>query len=212
MNNLKLTVYHPSLDLISDRTFRFLLKKLSSLSREIQTAEVLYLINQSDLSASEKQSLRDRVQPPLEHIPAYYIENVRIGSIEVAVALTAVGIWLLQTTIGKSVEEAWKKTRMHEYIIQYLSSDKRRNVIQENVDSVVGNWPVDRFLVERIEKEIDSDGDISVKVFLRTPEELEKVLEKQKVDVEFVVNQGKKKILEIEKASKGPRKRKRRDK
>jgi hypothetical protein len=156
--------------------------------------------------------LRDRVQPPLEHIPAYYIENVRIGSIEVAVALTAVGIWLLQTTIGKSVEEAWKKTRMHEYIIQYLSSDKRRNVIQENVDSVVGNWPVDRFLVERIEKEIDSDGDISVKVFLRTPEELEKVLEKQKVDVEFVVNQGKKKILEIEKASKGPRKRKRRDK
>jgi hypothetical protein len=124
MNNIRIIVYHPNLDLLSDRTLRQLLKKLSSLGREIQTQEVLTLVNDSSLSWPEKQSIRDRITPQLSHISAYYVEELYKDSLEVTLTFTAAALWLLQNTIGESVKEAWKKTEWHEMIVDYLSSDR----------------------------------------------------------------------------------------
>ncbi|EGS7961791.1 hypothetical protein I4S89_003666, partial [Vibrio cholerae] len=71
MKNIKFKIYHPTLDLVSDRTLRSILKKFSTLLREIQYQEVFFLINHSNITKSEKQSLQDRLKGPLNHIDAY---------------------------------------------------------------------------------------------------------------------------------------------
>lgn len=199
MNDLKLVIYHPSLDLISDRTIRFLLKKTSSLAREIQAHEVFYLINTSQLDASEKQSIRDRIRRDLNHIPAYYVEKIEKGSIELTITVTAFALWLLQTTVGQSLADAWKTTNFHKHLVKYLSRDLRRKTIETNVESAVNNWQIDRFIVERVRKEIDDDGNIVVTVFLSTPQPLEEKikLEERKIDVNFIIQNSKKIVKDI---------------
>ncbi|OWO71721.1 hypothetical protein B2J67_16130, partial [Vibrio cholerae] len=43
MKNIKFKIYHPTLDLVSDRTLRSILKKFSTLLREIQYQEAFFL-------------------------------------------------------------------------------------------------------------------------------------------------------------------------
>lgn len=200
MNNLRIVLYHPTLDLVSDRTFRELLKKLSSLSREIQAQEALFLINSSFLEPSEKQSIRDRIRPDLDHIPAYYVEKIQKGSLEVTISMTAFAIWLLQATVGKSIEEAWKRTKFHQWLIDYLSSERRKDTIERNVDAVINNWSMDRFLVESVQKEIDENEDICVFVLLKTFDVLEEDIRERniKVDVELIIENGRKLIAKLE--------------
>jgi len=129
MNNLRIRLYHQKLDLLSDRTFRALLKRLSALSREIQTQEVLHFVNNSRLlELREKQSINDRIKPSLNHIPSYYIEKIEKGSLEIVLALTAFALWLLQQTVGETIKEAWKKTQFHKELVDYLSSDFRKKI------------------------------------------------------------------------------------
>jgi len=169
MKNLKLNFYHPDLDVISDRTLRSLLKKISTIAKEIQYQEVLYIINQSQASGPEKQSLRDRLKGPLHHNEAYYVEKIERGSLTITVIVSSVGVWLLQQTIGESIKEAWLQSEMHKSLVGYLTSPRRNAVIDRNIDVVLGGMTFDNYVIEDIQK-IDVDEDTHMaKISLTTP-------------------------------------------
>lgn len=106
MKNIHFKFYHPDLDIVSDRTLRSLLKKISTLTREIQYREVFYIIDQLDLFQNEKQSLKDKLKGPLNHIHAYYLDQIQRGSITLTISLSALGLYLLDRTIGETIKDA----------------------------------------------------------------------------------------------------------
>ena len=169
MNNVNFVFYHPDLDLLSDRTFRSLLKKISAVLREIQYQEAIYLINSFDATPPQRQSMRDRIRGQASNIEAYYIQKLERGSVTLTVSLTAVGLWILQNTIGESIKEAWQKSAMHKDLVSYLSGEKRKDILDRNIDAVLGGWTLDSYLIENMEKTIDSDGDLNVRIDLSTP-------------------------------------------
>ncbi len=166
MKNVTFVFFHPDLDILSDRTIRSLLKKISVILREVQFQEIAYLIKQSDITPSEKQSLRDRLGGQLNHIEAYYLERLERGSLTLTVSLTAVAIWLLQQTIGESIKEAWRQSEMHKNLVSYLSGPQRKEVLVKNIDRVLDAWSYDDYLIEDTNKSIDNQGDLTVKVDL----------------------------------------------
>jgi len=68
--------------------------------------------------------MHHRITPQVNHISAYYVEELYKGSFEITLTITAAILWLLQNTIGESVKEAWKKTEWHEMMVDYLSTDQ----------------------------------------------------------------------------------------
>lgn len=192
MKNIKFKIYHPTLDLVSDRTLRSILKKFSTLLREIQYQEVFFLINHSNITKSEKQSLQDRLKGPLNHIDAYYIERIEKGSIIIEAALTATGLWFLKNTIGESIKEAWKQSDMHEFIVSYLSEPlQREKVIDRNVDRVIDAWNMDGFLIENTTREKVDEDTVVFTVNLRTDPLLETHIKDnlQRIDTELVIRE-----------------------
>jgi hypothetical protein len=199
MKKITFEIYHPDLDIVSDRTLRSILKKFSSLLREIQYQEVLYLINISDLTAPQKQSLRDRLKGPLNHIDAYYVERIEKGSILIVGALTATGLWLLKNTIGESIKEVWKQSEMHSNLVDYLSKPKvRGDVVDRCIDRVFDAWNFEGFIIENIEKEKIGE-DLKVRVNLNTDPIVKKHVEKnvQEINVEYLLQELEKEILRL---------------
>ncbi|ENC6423006.1 hypothetical protein [Aeromonas veronii] len=178
MKDIYFKIYHPTLDLVSDRTFRSILKKFSSVIREIQYQEVMVLVNQSDLSPSEKQSIRDKLKGKLNHIDAYYIEKIERGSITITGLVTTAALGLLAVTVGESVKEAWKKSEFHKSLVEYLTMDlTREKQIERNVDRVFEAWNFDGFVLESVEKEQMPDGSIEIAININTDPWLSKHIE-----------------------------------
>ncbi|MDP5212562.1 hypothetical protein ORJ66_05850 [Pseudoalteromonas tunicata] len=202
MKNITFEIYHPDLDIVSDRTLRSILKKFSSLLREIQYQEVFHFINSSDLSPSQKQSLRDRLKGPLNHIDAYYVERIEKGSILIVGALTATGLWLLKNTIGESIKEAWKQSEMHSNLVDYLSKPKVRDeVVDRCIDRVFDAWNFEGFVIESIEKEkVGENGeDLKVRINLDTDPILKQHVKENvhEVNVEFLLQELEKEIIRL---------------
>lgn len=200
MNNLKIILYHPTINILSDRTFRELLKRLSSICRKVQSREVFSFVNNSFLDFNEKQSIADRIKKDLPHINSYYVENIERGSLAVTITVSAVALWLLQITVGHSLQEAWKKTRFHKELVKYLSSERRKEVIKRNIDVIQDGWIAKRFLIKNIQTEIDGEKDIVVRISLETPGIIEDRLKEleEKIDIDFIVANANKIIFRIE--------------
>ena len=177
---------------------------MSTLSREIQEQEVLFLINSNSfLEPNEKQSVRDRIASDLSHINSYYIEKVEKGSLTLTISLTAFAIWLLQNTIGESIKDAWKKTQFHQYIIDYLTSERRADILNKNADIFLDSWMLERFLVDGRERTTDQQGNVTLKISLKTLESIEEHIRQheERVDVDFVIESSKRFLLEQKKLS-----------
>jgi len=52
------------------------------------------------------------------------MKEVKTGSIEITVVFTGLAIWLLQATLGETVKEAWKKTKIHKGIIKWVEEER----------------------------------------------------------------------------------------
>ncbi|PHS68197.1 MAG: hypothetical protein COB23_09485 [Methylophaga sp.] len=200
MNNIKVVLYHPSLDVLSDRTFRSLLKKLSVLLRELQAREVYQLIESSPLDLNEKQSIRDRIKPDLNHLPAYYVEKIERGSLDISSLVSGSALLLVSTVIAKVINDVLDRKQFYKDFIDYLSSDRRKEVMEKNIDIVIDNWSLDRYLIGDIQKNVDDSGDMNVKILLKTPDELEKVLKETEVevDVDFVIKNSERILRELD--------------
>lgn len=201
MKDIYFKIYHPTLDIVSDRTFRSILKRFSSVVREIQYQEVMVLVNQSDLSPSEKQSIRDKLKGKLNHIDAYYIEKIERGSITITGLVTTAALGLLAVTVGESVKEAWKKSEFHKSLVEYLTMDlTREKQIERNVDRVFGAWNFDGFVLESVEKEQMPDGSIEIAININTDPWLSKHIEDNltRDDVDALLSQLNDEIKKLE--------------
>lgn len=201
MKDIYFKIYHPTLDIVSDRTFRSILKRFSSVVREIQYQEVMVLVNQSDLSPSEKQSIRDKLKGKLNHIDAYYIEKIERGSITITGLVTTAALGLLAVTVGESVKEAWKKSEFHKSLVEYLTMDlTREKQIERNVDRVFDAWNFDGFVLESVEKEQMPDGSIEIAININTDPWLSKHIEDNltRDDVDALLSQLNDEIKKLE--------------
>lgn len=200
MAEIHLKFYHPDLDVISDRTFRALLKRISTSCRKIQTSEVLYLIKSDpDLTKEEKQSLTDKLKPQLDHIEGFYINRVERGSLEIYVTLTALGVWLLNVTVGESIKEAWKRVNMHRRLVDILSFKERTVVTKEKIKSIVyddipdyGRMSITNYKFTYTDKE-----DILIKIDLGTDEQFGHFMH-ERYDTAYVKREIKSQLKKIE--------------
>jgi hypothetical protein len=68
--------------------------------------------------------------PEIDHVPNYYIESVTRGSLTIVCALSAAAYFLLQKTLGKTVEVAWEKTVTHKRLVQFLSNSTPEKAVK----------------------------------------------------------------------------------
>lgn len=139
MPNIRLEITFHGLDYVSDRTSREVMKSTSKLMRRAQIAEIIYLLKRAELPLSQYQSLLDRSVKFLQDAPLLNIKEAHQGSWQIIAGVGAFGIWFLQNTIGESLKEGWKQTRLHQQIKDYVSKfrpEKLREFIQENKDSI----------------------------------------------------------------------------
>jgi hypothetical protein len=119
---VKVEFFYPKLEFVSDRTFRESLKLASQKLHQIHLDEVLYIVETSDISDRLRQSAVDRMVGQLDHIPNYYIESVTRGSLTVLVTLSAAALFILQKTLGKTIEAAWERTPTHKRMVEFFSN------------------------------------------------------------------------------------------
>jgi hypothetical protein len=146
---VKVEFFYPRLEFVSDRTFRESLKLASQKLHQIHLDEVLYILETTDLSDRLRQSAVDRMAGQLDHIPNYYIESVTRGSLTVLVTLSAVALFILQKTLGKTIEAAWERTPTHKRIVAFLSN----TTIADNSDSASPAPP------RRVARSLGADGE-----------------------------------------------------
>ena len=182
---------------------RSLLKRISTILREIQNQEVAYLIRSSETTPSQKQSLRDRLDGQLNHIEAYYLERLERGSLTLTVTLTALGIWLLQQTIGESIKEAWQQSNMHKELVAYLSGPQRKEVLDRNIDRVLDGWTFDNYVFEDVHKTTDDQGELTVRVDLSTPPQIQKRIDENSgpVTIDSIIEDSQRIIITLNKDS-----------
>jgi hypothetical protein len=73
---------------------------------------------------------------------AILIRSTRPGSLVISVTVAGVAMWVLEKTLGKTIEEAWKETEMHKRI-KTLLSGKSRTKREEIADKAI-------FLIEKM--------------------------------------------------------------
>ncbi len=115
------------IDGVSDRTSRSLFRDLSKFCRRIQVRETEALMRFAHLNRRERQSCGDRIAPEIESGPVYYLRHVETGSIEIAISLSALGVWLLQATVGETLKSAWKETRFHNSVVDWFKTRRQKN-------------------------------------------------------------------------------------
>lgn len=169
--------------------------------REIQYQEVMYLINSSNLTPSEKQSLRDKLKGPLNHVDSYYVEKVERGSLTITAIAAGAGFALLQCTLGESVKEAWKQVDMHKQIVDYLSKPLfRQPVLDRNFDRVFDAWNFSGFLIDGVEK-TETEESVEYRINLKTDVTVQQHIDThhKKMTSSVVVADGLREIERLEK-------------
>lgn len=205
MNEIRLRVYHPGLDLLSDRTLRSLLKSVSVFCREIQRAEALELLDEFELSESHQDEIEGQLEAPIDHMESYYVNKIRKGSIELTLCFTPFAIFILQQTLGASLSEAWSRSDMNKKIVDYLSGKKRSEVIRRKVKFYKENERTfGEFSVEEVRFKRKKNGDLIVLVDLDTPNAIKDRIAKNKkiTSVEEMIEELNKEIKQIESGKK----------
>ena len=137
--SIRLEITFHGIDYVSDRTAREVFKSVSKLMRRVQSAEVVYVLRRANLPLDQLQSLSDRALDYLEDAPLLNIKEAHQGSWKIVAAVGTFGLWFLSVTVGESITDGWKKTELHETIVEYIGSiraEKLIDLIRGNFDEV----------------------------------------------------------------------------
>jgi hypothetical protein len=194
--DIHLNIIHNEIRNISDRTLQMLLKGLSKVLRLAQREEIDYLINIFEATEGQKQSLRDRMHKKITSAASYDLLRLEKGSIELVIALTAVGVWLLQTTLGESIKDAWTQTKAHKKIVDFLKSGDRNKRIADRILQLLHEKNVykGRFIIQSVKMECDNFGKRTLTIQLKTPDDLQKQLPDSQINGDFVLKEGERRI------------------
>lgn len=169
MSSIRIKLRLENIQGVSDRTARTLLKDLSRVSRRAQMREIEAIMRAAKLDRALKQSIRDRLIDELADAPAYYLQHARAGSIEIVVVVGAVGIWLLQNTLGETFKDAWKETEFHNAVIDWVKNKRAKkmaNVLRSEAEKY-------DFLGGRAHASETSSEDGTIEITLEKSEYLE---------------------------------------
>ena len=124
MSSLVVKVEYADLPFISDRTARSILKDLSKAVRQAQTIEVEQLLRTANVGRRDRQSINDRLRRPLQEGAVYYVEELRAGSLQSTITMSAFALWLLNITVGETIKDAWRAAPIHQAVIDYIEKDR----------------------------------------------------------------------------------------
>lgn len=134
-SDIAIIIYHPDLGILSDRTFRQLLKKISKACRKVLSNEIREILHELDLSDRERQSLNDQVKNKLKHSETYYVEQLSRNSTEITIVLTGLGYFLLANTIGETIKDAWRESNAYQKLKDLLLKDWRVNTTPKIIEN-----------------------------------------------------------------------------
>lgn len=108
--DLYIKFYHGGIKDLSDGTLRKLLREYSKLTHEILLDEIDLILSKLKLTYREKQSIRDKIRKQITDKPNYYVEKIEKGSLVVVGLIAGFSVFVLQKTLGKNLEDAWKNS------------------------------------------------------------------------------------------------------
>lgn len=124
MASLVVKVEYADLPFISDRTARSILKDLSKAVRQAQATEVELILRAAKVGRRDRQSINDRLHRPIQEGAVYYVEELKAGSLESTVTISAFSLWLLSATVGETIKDAWKAAPVHQAVIEYIEHNR----------------------------------------------------------------------------------------
>lgn len=124
MASILVRVEYADLPFISDRTARSILKDLSKAIRQAQATEVELLLRRANVARRDRQSINDRLRHQIQEAAVYYVEELKAGSLESTITISAFAIWLLSATVGETIKDAWKAAPVHQAVIEYVERDR----------------------------------------------------------------------------------------
>lgn len=122
MKPILVEIEYPQIATLSDRTVREVIKNLSKMVRRAQFRELEMLLRFAELDRRQSQSIKDRIRNEIQSVPVLYLHYIEKGSLVAEFALGAAFIWLLQSTFGETIKEAWKQSLVHEKIVDWVKN------------------------------------------------------------------------------------------
>jgi hypothetical protein len=122
---------------VSSATLTAILLELEGAFSEVEAEEALIIANELDVSVEDIENLDDLIQQWSMTLNghAIQIERAAKGSLLVGGLIAAVSLWILEKTLGKTLEEAWGESEMHTRLKKALV--RRRSVRATKLHRVV---------------------------------------------------------------------------
>lgn len=203
MNNVIIKLYQPELEVISDRTFRFILKKLSTIARNIQKYELLNIIDSCNLDDDKKNVFLEYLNPKLEHMEGFYLVKIERGSLNILTNMTEVAKKLLITSAEEKIKESEILLMLYKSLQDRLSNGNGIFLEKKDViENIVRETSFDRFEIENVEIVPNEDKDIIITIILITNKEVDSSINKEKISYEYVFSLLNKKMSRLVKTEK----------
>ncbi len=190
-NDLYVIFYHPELSIISEKTFRRLLKDISKICHKALLEELEYLMRELKLDNRQKQSIKGRTLNKIAAGSFYYLEDFRRDSVFLEVSITGLALWLLNITLGESFKAAARKSHLLKKLEEILSKKinirnyikRRPKKLAEIVSNQLeGEGTLNRFEIDKIEYKVTIRHELHVT--LKT----EETVDVQQISVKYDAN------------------------
>lgn len=193
--DLYIKFYHGDIKNLSDGTLRKLLREYSKLTHEILLDEIDLVLSKLDLTYRQKQSIRDIVKNQISDKPNYYVEKIEKGSFVVIGLVAGFSLFVLQKTLGKNLEDAWKNsepgkdaeknmTKAFNALYKYIKDRPRqitKNLLPRLKKKILGG----RFEINKIEKDNDKTKNFVTLTVVTTDKDIAK-REDTKIDNDYL--------------------------
>lgn len=144
---------------IFDETVAYIHKIISSIERE-EISRIREEIPEIDEDILEE--VLDRFDEYGLDATYFRIEAIKPGSVELGLALVAFGWWLLDKTVGDTLNEAWKESELHRKIKEFFLCRKHAKL--EEIKNEVNKPNLEQ--ITRVISE-NSNRSVSVPMFAR---------------------------------------------
>lgn len=179
---------------LSEKTIRTFLKRVSSASRKALMEDIDMFMQNIEMNVEERSKVFRLLENKLDTCSYFEIQDIRKGSWEFTFVLSGAVYFILQATIGETLKDAWKKTKMRKKLIDWLTSED----ILKNLMSCSSDY-----IVEKFERNTVKCTEVVVKSFSKIKMtfqfNLENVREKKPQTFEEVLVELKKLIEEEDK-------------
>jgi hypothetical protein len=203
MKPIHLHFYHDKFDLLSDRSIRQFLKKIGTSVKDAQLSEIDDFIYSLDLDFRFKRSMQDRLRNQSQAVPAYYVEEIKKGSLTAHFVIGAALIGVLVFgPVMDILDDETKRRQILKRLRKFLKGDWARLSATAIADRLSAQELGNHIVVDEI-KIKDNKARIDIRVKLKTMEDPDDLPRRSEYTPEMIDREIDRQIDETRKPSDG---------